>query len=1029
VPGIERSRGMARFEDFELDLRSAELRRNGSRAVRLADQPFRILMVLLEHPREIVSREEIRRRLWPNDTIVEFEHSISAAMNRLRQALGDSGDNPRYIETLARRGYRWTVPVKWVESSPAVAPPLFSLAAQQRTRQSLIGKKVSHYRILEVLGGGGMGVVYKAEDLRLGRCVAIKFLAEEFLGDRRALERFEREARAVSALDHPNICTIYEVEEHEGQPFIVMQLLQGETLRHRIESSAPEQLGFSRHELLDIAIAIAMGLNAAHQKGIIHRDVKPANIFITHRGEIKLLDFGLAKLVGAEGVPSESLTPRERETGQLIHDGVADAPKANLTLTGATMGTASYMSPEQVLKQPLDVRTDLFSFGAVLYEMATGRQPFRGDTTDAIHRAILSYTPPSPLLQNPELPSEIELITARALEKDPEKRYQSASQIISDLEHLRVAEAARVTSTKLGSPQDRRHPWIRIGAIGIAAILLLLAAGFVSRKWTARHLGLHVQNMEIARLTDSGAADNVAISPDGRYVVYSQHESSGVSLWMRQVTTGSDVKILPSTAVDTYGLTFSRDGQYIYFVPDENAPGGRHSLYMLPALGGAPHLLIKDDIDSPVSFSPDGQRFVFTNGLGDRNLLELRIANKDGSDNRLLAGIVGGSQDFQPGPAWSPDGGTIALAVMLRDTQVRFALDLVRVNDGSVRQIYSSAFGIGRPVWLSTDSLVVPLRGRSGRGQLWTISYPGGESERLTNDLEDYRYFGVDFSRDARILVATNSTQISNIWVGQAGNPSAARQITFGKLSMLEVTTTSQRKVLGRSGEGRLWVVNAETSQRSLFADAHNVVSLTSCGRFVLFESFVADTVDLVRVDADGTNAVKLISGDIGPPICSADGYIFYSNIVKPQTISRIGIQGGSPVQIAQSPGFAILGRLSVSPDARFLAFAYDEAAPAMGTKLAVIAATGGPVVKSYVVPGDVSGLCWSPDGHRLQYLLTRNGSTNIWEQPLDGSQPSQLTAFTSGRIFDFNWSQDGKQLVLARGEVNSDVVFLSNLH
>jgi Tol biopolymer transport system component len=197
----------------------------------------------------------------------------------------------------------------------------------------------------------------------------------------------------------------------------------------------------------------------------------------------------------------------------------------------------------------------------------------------------------------------------------------------------------------------------------------------------------------------------------------------------------------------------------------------------------------------------------------------------------------------------------------------------------------------------------------------------------------------------------------------------------------------------------------------------------------VLFGSFAGGEVDLVRVDADGTNAAKLVSGDIGPPICSADGYVFYVNMVKPETISRIGVQGGAPVEIAKSPGFDILGRLTISPDARFLAFAYDEPPPATGTKLAVIPASGGPLLKAYEVPSDVLGLCWSPDGHRLQYLLTRSGTTNIWEQPLDGGQPRQLTTFSSGRIFDFNWSIDGKRLLLARGETSKDVVLLSNLH
>jgi serine/threonine protein kinase/DNA-binding winged helix-turn-helix (wHTH) protein len=490
---------MAHFEGFEFDLRCGELRRNSGEAIRLGDQPFRILVLLVEHPQEVVFREEIRKKLWPNDTIVEFEHSISAAMNRLRQALGDSGDSPHYIETLARRGYRWMVPVEWSESNASVAlPSQTTAAAEQRTGEGLIGKKVSHYRILELLGGGGMGVVYRAEDLRLGRSVAVKFLGEELTDDKRAVERFEHEARAISALDHPNICTIYEVEEHDGQPFIVMQLLQGQTLRQRIEACPHGQSAFSRRELLDVASQIVAGLDAAHQKGIVHRDIKPANIFLTHRGEVKLLDFGLAKLVDTSGDPNEPLVvnPPAAETRE---EAVAAASHLGLTLTGATLGTASYMSPEQVRKKPVDARSDLFSFGAVFYEMATGRQAFFGESRAAIHDAILNHTPSSPLVWDPDLPTELESIIGRALEKDREKRYQSASEISADFASVGLL-------TKGRNPATRKRVWL-IGLL-IAVVVIL---SLISLRWRVLE---HLLGLSKQSSTDSrGGPVAIAVLP------------------------------------------------------------------------------------------------------------------------------------------------------------------------------------------------------------------------------------------------------------------------------------------------------------------------------------------------------------------------------------------------------------------------------------------------------------------------------------------------------------------------------------
>ncbi len=496
----------ARFAEFELDLRTGELH-GGGQTVRLTEKPFRVLTTLVEHAGELVAREDIQKKLWPNDTIVDFEHGINAAIKTLRRVLGESADQPKYIETFARRGYRLMVAVEWVgefsvASSELSEPTLAATVRAPVEAATLTGRTVSHYRVLEIVGGGGMGVVYRAEDLKLGRAVALKFLPEELGSDPQALERFSREARAASSLDHPNICSIYQFGEHEGKPFMVMQLLEGQTLRDRL---AGEERALPLAELLDIGLQVCDGLRAAHEKGIIHRDIKPANIFLTNKGVCKILDFGIAKLLveapggvaveapgfgpanpdkggmGLQPRPEEGADPGLKPSSQesagrraealRFHQPVTPA-EATLTRTGAAMGTAGYMSPEQARGEQLDARTDLFSFGLVLYEMATGQRAFSGETAAVVHDAILNNSTIPIRELNSTLPAKLVTTIDKALEKDRERRYQSSAEMRGDLGRV---------NTKSAQPLPAKWKWYAT----VALLIVIAVAG--SLYWRSRN--------------------------------------------------------------------------------------------------------------------------------------------------------------------------------------------------------------------------------------------------------------------------------------------------------------------------------------------------------------------------------------------------------------------------------------------------------------------------------------------------------------------------------------------------------------
>jgi len=986
------SRQKARFEGFELDLRSGELRRQGGEAVQLSEQPFRILAMLLERPGELVTREEIRGKLWPNGTIVEFEHSISAAMNRLRQALGDSPENPRYIETLARRGYRWKTSVEWVESSPEAASPADAKPGETpaAARGNLIGKKVSHYRVLEVLGGGGMGVVYKAEDLRLGRRVALKFLPEELASDPEALKRFEREARAASALSHPNICTIYEIEDHEEQPFIVMELLEGETLREVITPPSARTAPLPLDRLLNLALQITDGLDTAHREGLVHRDIKPANIFVTTRGQAKILDFGLAKQV-TKMVPGEIL--RQPEDGidgarRTTPDAwsVSD-PKLMLSRTGVAMGTAGYMSPEQVRGEKLDSRSDLFSFGLVLYEMATGQQAFTGDSAVALHNAILVHSPVAARQVNPVLPSRLDAIIHRALEKDREARYQTASELRADLETLQPAVP----------PKHHSRRWAVPSAVG-AAILVAGTAFWFSRQPQSSDVLPAIKLRQLTTNSSENAVISGAISRDGKYLSYSDQ----FGMHLKLIETGETRTIpqpdeLKSTSVDwEIGPWWFPDNTK--FLAHSHPLGGDQeswssqdsSIWMVSVLGGPPRKL--RDQAYAYSVSPDGSLISFGANKGSHDDREIWVMQRDGGQARKIFEDnigIGGLQ-------WLPDGQRVTYAADLKDGRQAFLEG--DLKGGAVTTIHTpfDERSAAEYLWLSDGRMIYrtwdPPQGfNSGTCNLWQIRFDPrtgefiGKPQRVSN------------------LAAVCASDLSATSDGK-------------RAAFLEKRVQASVYVADLQADGARI---ADPTRLTLDEGWNTPAAWTADGKVVFFYSNRNSTNALFKQRLGQQTAEALVTAKedealVGGACLSPDGsWIFYvvgrkdggsSTEVK---LMRVPITGGPPQLIltAHFEGGPICARSPAtmcaiaerSADRQHLVFTAFDPVKGLGQKIA-----------EYTTE-PTSDYEWhlSPDGTRIAIPRNHEGRIDIvW---LNGRASQQIKVKGWNTLTGADWAADGK--------------------
>jgi serine/threonine protein kinase len=930
------------------------------------------------------------------------------------------------------------------------------------------GTILGRYEIRSLIGAGGMGEVYLAQDTQLRRPVALKLLPATFTQDEDRLRRFEQEAYSASALNHPNILTIYEIGHIDSTRFIAMEYVEGETLRQHLSRSSTNSgdgqlfgTGTRLHEALDIAIQIASALAASQAAGIAHRDIKPDNIILRRDGYVKLLDFGLAKLT--ERPPTADT---EAPTRALVN-----------TSPGAVMGTVNYMSPEQARGHVVDSRTDIWSLGVVLYEMIAGRVPFEGPTPSHVIVSILEKEqPPLSRFLN-EVPEALEWIVTKALTKDRDDRYQTAREMLTDLRRLKQrldvgaemersiapdASSPHITgggfrggSTMSGFPLNRHTT--QLGAdptvssaeyivqgiskhkIGVVVGLGLLVAAIVAGavlwlKFGSRDTAHTFRKIRLSQLTNTGNANLATISPDGKYVVHVVNDGTSSSLWVRQAATSSNVQIVPPSESRYIGVTFSKDGNYVYYVVyEKNSPMG--IVYQIPVLGGAPRK-ITQDVDTPITFSPDGKRFAWIRNFPQSGETAVFVSNSDGSGEQKIAArqrpkrfTAGGAI----GPSWAPEGNVIACTVAGPENGAdRHTIALVDTETKTETEATPHRWSfVQQVVWTphSTGMVLTAQEQQGGPNQLWYLAHPTGEVERITNDLNNYN--GISISADGANIATVQSQTTSSVWFAPSGNADAATKVTSGTneggngLSFMP----DGRIVYTAFGAGRsdLFIANADgTNQRQLTANAGlNALPYASPdGRYIFFTSTRTGSPHIWRMDIDGTNLKQITDGiaEIFPVVTPDSKWVIFQNI-SDLRLWKAPVDGGQATQIMDK----LASQAAISPDGKIVACRYREA-ELSPFQLALIDFATGNTMKTIDVPPTNSVLDWTTDGRSVLYIDTRGGVSNIWSQPIDGGQPKQLTHFKSDLIFAFDLSKDGKQVALSRGTVSNDVVLIADV-
>jgi serine/threonine protein kinase len=922
------------------------------------------------------------------------------------------------------------------------------------------GATLAHYRIIGKIGAGGMGEVYRAQDTELGRPVALKFLHSNVANNQDRLKRFVQEAKAASALNHPNILTVYQIGRTEDSTFIATEFVDGVTLRDYMH----QRLKLT--EILDIASQVASALVAAHAAGIVHRDIKPENIMVRKDGIVKILDFGLAKLNERLDASSGS----EATTFALVN-----------TEPGAILGTAAYMSPEQAAGRDVDARSDIWSLGVVLYEMITARAPFEGASKSHIIVAILDREP-TPITQfAANIPESLELVVTEALTKDVEERCQTAKEMLGKLKRLRqriesgvmsseitrsvppplsavsstslppkqvtVSEAARstgpsddVAATQTLSGVPKRRSKLFYAAILAPVLIIAGSIGFGLYKLSKQPK--QFGPVKMTALTTGGKISGedingqLSISPDGKYVVFAANDAKQQpSLWIRQISTNSLVRIVPAENGAYFATTFSPDGEFVYYVASLERNKFVPTLYRIPVLGGTPTKVL-DRVASAVGFSIDGAQFAFVRRNADS--FALMVANTDGSgEPKTLAALKPPNTFSVAGPSWSPDGKRIACAMSDGTDGANSTVVEVPLEGGEPTPIGSEKWArIGRLIWLPDSSgLIMTAQPQSSSHgpQIWFLNYPSGQVRRITSDLNIYGAVSLGLTADSATVATIQQVTTSSIWV-TAPNEDESRAQQIVKTNLPEtVTWTPDGKIVyaSRTGENwDIWISNRDGSEnKQLTADTFVDQQPSVCGdgRYIVFQSDRTRSRSIWRIDLDGNNPRQLTDGKQvdGNPVCSADGrfVVFTSERSGSATLWKVGIDGGNLWQLTNHPSDLPI----ISPDGKLIAYFYMDEALSQ-PRLEIIPFEGGKPVKTVDLPRSTQpvAFAWMPDGKAVAYLDSASGILNIWSQPIDSGPPKQLTSFKSEFITSFAISRDGK-IAAYRFSATRDIVLIKD--